>query len=66
VSETTDSSELRTSEAAGANGDRCELCGAYTDQRVGERTICLDCYEERASCCSEFGGTDLWRGHDDM
>jgi hypothetical protein len=66
VSETAESSELRASEATGATGERCELCGSYTDERIGKRTICLDCYEARSSCCSEFGGTDLWREHGDM
>jgi hypothetical protein len=35
---------------------RCEMCGAYTDQQVADRTICPTCYEAHASCCNELDG----------
>jgi hypothetical protein len=53
-------------EADSVSGERCELCGAFTDERIGGRTICDACYEERSSCCPEFGGSDLWRERDDL
>jgi hypothetical protein len=58
--------ESEPQEPVAMTGSQCELCGVFTDQQVGDRTICLDCYEERSSCCEEFGGNDLWRGHEDM
>lgn len=38
----------------------CDVCGRYGAFRLGERTLCEDCYEGCGSCCPEFGKDDLW------
>lgn len=38
----------------------CELCGRFGALDMGGKHVCADCYEDRASCCLEFGGDDLW------
>jgi hypothetical protein len=37
----------------------CEICGKFDAVRIGDRTLCLDCYHGCGSCCPEFGRDDL-------
>jgi hypothetical protein len=39
----------------------CRFCGRPTEIILGGLPICEGCYEERGSCCLEFGGEDLWQ-----
>jgi hypothetical protein len=39
----------------------CESCGRFGAYRIGERTLCPECYTECGSCCLEFGKDDLWK-----
>jgi hypothetical protein len=39
----------------------CRFCGRPTEIVLDDMPICEDCYEERGSCCLEFGGDDLWQ-----
>jgi hypothetical protein len=34
---------------------RCEECGAYGAQEVGDRHLCPECRIVQGSCCPEFG-----------
>lgn len=38
----------------------CDDCGRPGAYRLGDHTLCLDCYSNRGSCCPEFGRDDLW------
>lgn len=41
--------------------NRCDSCGRFGAIEVGNIYLCTDCYQERGSCCMEFGGNDLWK-----
>ncbi len=43
----------------------CEACGRFGAYRLGDRTICQDCYTGSGSCCPEFGKDDLWEFPDE-
>ncbi len=45
-------------------GAVCDICGRYGAYEFGNKRLCVDCYETRASCCPEFGGDDLWEIQD--
>lgn len=36
----------------------CEMCGRYDAVRIGDRQLCVDCYEGCGSCCPEFSKDD--------
>ena len=38
----------------------CERCGRFGAYRLGDRSLCEDCYMGCGSCCLEFGKDDLW------
>lgn len=42
----------------------CNTCGRIGAYDFGDEFICSTCYEERGSCCVEFGGYDLWKEKD--
>lgn len=31
----------------------CELCGRFDAVQIGDRFLCVDCYEGCGSCCQE-------------
>ena len=37
----------------------CEHCGRYGAFELAGRHVCLECYEQIASCCPEFPGDYL-------
>lgn len=37
----------------------CDACGCFGAFDFGREHLCVDCYEGRGSCCSEFSGNDL-------
>ena len=39
----------------------CTSCGKYGAYLLDGQRLCADCYEQRGSCCREFGEDDLWR-----
>jgi hypothetical protein len=39
----------------------CGACGRFGAYCFGEERLCADCYEQRGSCCPEFGADDLWK-----
>lgn len=39
----------------------CDNCGRYGAFDLGDEHLCSDCYQERGSCCLEFGDDDLWK-----
>ncbi len=45
--------------------DTCDCCGRFGAYGFGDRSLCLECYEEAGSCCPEFGSQDLWRFADE-
>ena len=36
----------------------CEECGRLGATQIGARSLCVNCYSARGSCCSEFEGDD--------
>jgi hypothetical protein len=38
----------------------CDVCGKFGSFDFGDTNLCSDCYQQRGSCCVEFGGYDLW------
>lgn len=42
----------------------CDVCGKFGTYDFGDEHLCSDCYQERGSCCVEFGGYDLWNDED--
>ena len=43
----------------------CEECGRMDALRIGDRIICLECYEQAGSCCQEFKANDLWEAREE-
>jgi hypothetical protein len=38
----------------------CERYGKFGAFQFEGSLLCSDCYQERGSCCPEFGADDLW------
>jgi hypothetical protein len=36
-------------------GIACDVCGRFGAVELGDRHLCVDCYEGCGSCCPEFG-----------
>ena len=43
----------------------CDVCGRFGAYPLGDRMLCPDCYQAKASCCPEFGADDLWAFKDE-
>ena len=38
----------------------CDTCGRFGAYDFDGDRLCATCYENRGSCCPEFGADDLW------
>ncbi len=52
--------DLRDSQVVSDEALVCDVCGRFGAVRIGDRALCVDCYQECGSCCPEFGKDDLW------
>ncbi len=50
----------RTDRAAKEEQHACERYGRFGAFQFGDIWLCPACYQERGSCCPEFGADDLW------
>lgn len=59
------STELKTNPPKRDENAVCEVCGRFGAFEVGDRKLCVDCYQNAGSCCPEFGADDLWQQRED-
>lgn len=51
------------SSAPGLNADHaCDTCGCFGAVQIGDRWLCVDCYEGCGSCCQEWLPNDVDSG----